>query len=518
MKIKTEMLIGLLLVLLLATTASAALDIEDQSVILNVNYDAFRTEDQTNISLDTSQFTLKNTGTENTTVTIKLEGIPSNYAANTITLAGTQSDFSSKSKDVSLAANTSMGVKINLKVPHDKNSGEETIGHIKVYAPDGTVQDSVALIQKTSSMLIFKKISIKYTDEDDKSQEDKFDTKDEFTLDKNAKVGAEIEFTFQIENLFSDKDYEDSGIDGIELTAEVSDDDILPDDFEDNYELDDLEADKNLEYKVKFTPPMDADTGDYTFEFTLEGEDGKNVKHSVKKEVTLTLARMDDDVRITKTELVPATLKSCENTSSPTLKIELTNYGNRDQKYTAVTIYNSELGVNVNIPEFELEKFDDEDTWSKTLSLVLPKNLVKKAYPLEVNAYIKRSEKIDTKLVNLVVEECPTPVVESTPESAPVTQPAEENEEELQTTEGTTNVAATNVNTPAPVQNSASAQTTTTAAASTTASTGTRISSSAVVPTIEQTYRREDFLIAGIIVVIVLLLSIIILFAVILFK
>ncbi len=517
MKIKTEMLIGLLLVLLLATTASAALDIEDQSVILNVNYDAFRTEDQTNISLDTSQFTLKNTGTENATATIKLEGIPSNYAANTITLAGAQSDFSGKSKDVSLAANTSTGVKINLKVPHDKNSGEETIGYIKAYAPDGTVKDSVALIQKTSSMLIFKKISIKYTDEEDKSQEDKFDTKDEFTLDKNVKVGAEIEFTFQIENLFSDKDYEDSGIDGIELTIDVSDNDILPDDFEENYELDDLEADKNLEYKVKFIPPMDADTGDYTFEFTLEGEDGKNAKHSVKKEVTLTLARMKDDVRITKTELVPAAFKPCENASSPTLKIELTNYGNRDQKYTAVTVYNSELGVNVNIPEFELEKFDDEDTWSKTLSLVLPKNLVKKTYPLEVNAYIKRSEKIDTKLVNLVVEECPAPVVENTP--AP-TQPAEEDEDEevLQEAEGSTTVAATNVNAPAPTQNSASAQTTTTAAASTTASTGTRISSSAVVPTIEQTYRMEDFLIAGIIVVIVLLLSIIILFAVILFK
>ena len=59
--------------------ASADIQIEQDSVTVNVNYADFNDEDQKTISQSTEQFTIKNTGTENETITVIATNIPTDY-------------------------------------------------------------------------------------------------------------------------------------------------------------------------------------------------------------------------------------------------------------------------------------------------------------------------------------------------------------------------------------------------------------------------------------------------------
>lgn len=477
---------------LLAVSAAAEVTMVETEVVLDVDYQDFDEEDQI-IVTETVKVTLQNLNNSNdATVQVSLAGLPSGYS-----YGGTQS--------VVVPANAGSGaipakeVTFNLNVTHSKAPGKASVGTIEVRSADGTqVLDTASLAQNTSFMLNFKEIEVRYVDEEGKGQTDTFKTSTDadLTLDEHVRPGSEIRLAFEIENRFTDEEYENSEIESIELKIESDNNDILPDDFEEDYDLDDLKADEEQTLHVEFEIPFDADAGDYDLEITLTGEDGKGIEYEVVKELHLSLERTDDDVRITKATLSPATVQLCPNPRF-TIDVEIRNLGTDDQEEVALAVFNTELGINQNLPNLALGEFDeDDDTFSRTFTFTLPANTRAATYPIDITSYINNDDQSDFERLNLVVERCPSPAAQ------PPVAAEEEDEEDTEETEEEPAVTTTILDTTTPPP----------------ASPGQQVSAGTVVKTVEQGYESEDFLVGALIVLIVLIFALVILLAVVFFR
>ena len=130
-----------------------------------------------------------------------------------------------------------------------------------------------------------KELKVEYSDKDEKTQRDYFED-DELDVDLEHEVlpDSEIIFTFKLKNLFDDDYDEDySELEDIQITIEPDDDDVVRDDFEEDYELENLRAGEKISQEIRFFISEEADSQDYSFEITIEAEDGKGNKYSQEK-------------------------------------------------------------------------------------------------------------------------------------------------------------------------------------------------------------------------------------------
>ena len=105
---KRVLLIGLLF-LLLVGVASAAVEITDEKVILEVDYSQFNDEDQKFLS-ETGELTVKNVAEESVIVDISFSGLPSGYSADEIS-------------SVVIEANSEKQVSFSVEVTHEEKAG-----------------------------------------------------------------------------------------------------------------------------------------------------------------------------------------------------------------------------------------------------------------------------------------------------------------------------------------------------------------------------------------------------------
>lgn len=396
----------------------AAIDFTDSEVVLSVDYQGFDEEDQENIT-ETASFTIENTGDTAREVSFSIDDLPSGYALTS-------------APSVTIEATSTATAEVTLTVPHKRDSGRSNLATLRLTSSEGTT--TVPLIQETTPMLIITDLNFDYVDDDNDNQDDNFDTEDEnsFELDRNVLPGTEMVIEIKIKNLFDDKDYDDSEIENIELTIEADDNDILPDDFEEDYEFSDLEAKEDAELLVRFDINDEAESGDYELEFTLIGEDSAGVEYEVVKTVTFEVERQRDDVRLSRATTQPTTITSCD--ASFLVDIEIKNYGTQDQDHVGLSIYNQELDIDINIENIELQEFDDDDNNYQQRFTIALDNPAVKSYSLDARVYIDRDEQIDQELIKVPINRCPG------------TQQPEEQEED-NTTTGTTVITTTVPNT-----------------------------------------------------------------------
>ncbi len=137
--------------------------------------------------------------------------------------------------------------------------------------------------------------------------------KEKIDLDDGVKAGSEFKMLLVIENLF-DRDYDNdySTLDDITLEIKPEEKDLIKGDFNESYDLDSLDARDKLTQEISFVISEDIDAGEYTVEITITAQDGKEVDYEITRELTIKVERTNDDVRIIKVEVNPATV-SCEN-------------------------------------------------------------------------------------------------------------------------------------------------------------------------------------------------------------
>ncbi|MEK6950451.1 MAG: hypothetical protein AABX13_01885, partial [Nanoarchaeota archaeon] len=493
-----------LMALLLLSSALAAVEIVEQQVTVNADYSVFR--DNTNTLSQTIPITLHNTDTANpATVQVSVTGLPAGYPTPS-TLTQT------------VNANSTVTVQISLTIPHAQSSGNTSIGTITA-SVSGTQQDTTPLLQQTKSMLQYDEVTVEYTDKDGNEQSDDFSSGDtQFKLRDEVRPGTEVTVTLRLENLF-DRDYDEGTLESMELTWEVDDDDLYKTDVDEDYDLDDIDGEKTRELALTFTVDDAADEKEYEFTIKAEGEDGLNKIHRLEKKMLLKVERAKNDLRITKAIISPASSEAVTNcagsSSSPSaspstasLQVELKNFGSKDQSSAALAVFNQQLGLNQQFSNLVIDEFDDDDNAvTKTVSLPVAGKTAG-TYQLEILAFIRGDEEMDSKKVDLVVKDCPQVSVSAAASTAAssasesTTSPAPESATEEVTQEVSTLTAPVQEQT-APALPPAAA---------------TPLSSAVVVETVENPYSQTDFLIGMTLVAIAIVVGLIVVFLVILIK
>jgi len=388
----------MLIFVLFASLALADVEIndDDNKVTFDVDYNDFSDDDQEFLS-ESITVILENNGAENETVKILLEELDEDYSYDDV-------------DDKLVPAGESVSVAININVPHQKENGEETIGQVVIKDESDVEIDRVAIEQSTKSMLDFKEIEIEYVNEDGDNENEDFDANDDdsFDLDEKVRIGSEVTLTLIFENLF-DRDYDDrlSALENIEITIEADDNDLFDSDFEEDYDMPDIDAQDSDELSVTFQIDEDADAGDYTLEFTVKAEDGNNVDYEIKKELTIELQRDRNDIRIIRANVVPSTVQACQETTI-TVDSKIKNFGTRDQRYAALTLYSQKLSLDIKEMDIVIEKHSDRDnTFDKNFHFTIDENTVPGKYLLALRVYVNRDDLVDDDLVELIVEKCP---------------------------------------------------------------------------------------------------------------
>jgi len=381
-----KLIVYVAILVLLLSFASATVSIEESAVTLKVDYSDFTDGDQDTIAVTTEQFTLSSD--EAITVTLSAD-LPSNYGL--------------EEKDITLAAGEEKSVSLVIQVPHRQDGGIKNIGQIKVTDSSDNVLNSVSLKQETKSMLEFNRLSVSYVNTDEKNKKDRFNGADEqYVLEDDVRPNTEITLEFELRNLF-DNDYDDLMLEDVELHIEADDNDLLPDDFKEDYSLGNIKAEGKIVETVKFILNPDADSTTYTLEFTVEAQDERGYNYEISKELELNIDLLKHDVRITKAEIYP--VDTCD--SSLILDLTLRNFGSYDQDYVAVKIYNQELGLNQDVRNIALEENSYDDTWSQSLNFGSLK-LAAKTYSLDITAYIDNNKAIDIERLDFTVNSCQT--------------------------------------------------------------------------------------------------------------
>lgn len=387
-------LLGLSLLIALAFSVSAAVQLSKSEVLLSVNYEDFTSEDQQSIRATTESFVLTNTDATEVTVRITATGLPQGYL--------------SEPRTVTIPANgNSESLSLIVDVPHREDSGKSTIGTLSITSTtDNTLLASASVKQDSKTMLELNRVEISYVSEDNDDEFARFSETDrEYKIDQNVLIGSTMKVNFKVKNLFNRNYDEDSRfIDDIELTIEASDDDLFGGErFTTRYPVGDLEAKNSQEIEVQIPIGVKADTGDYTLEVTLEGTDGEGATHTLERNIEFEIVRKRDDIRITKAQLSPAML-SCGDTI--TVDLELTNFGSRSQEFAGVLVYNEMQGVNRNVQDIQLEEYADaQNVWREQLTFPL-QNQTQGTYTFDVTALIDRSVEADSKRVTLTVDAC----------------------------------------------------------------------------------------------------------------
>ena len=434
-----------------------------------MDYHDFSSENQKTISKQGS-ITVTNTGLDNISLTLDVIDLPVEYSSDDVI------------EDI-LAGETKT-IPFIIKIPHEEGNGETTIGTlvVKKTATNEEIK-RIPIVQETVSMLELTEIEVEYVNANSNKESEDLDTltEDRFSLDEDIQVGSKISLTFKLRNLF-DRDYDEdySFMENIKLVVDADDSDIFPADFEEEYNIDDLDARDSIDITVTFNIEENADAGDYTLEFSLEGEDGKGAEYKMTKELDLDVNRKRDDVRITDAVLTPGTICPTQSTS---LHVELQNLGTKDQPQAGLVIYNKDLGIDINIPDIDLDRFGrDKNSWDRTFKITLPAGAKTGIHYLDVRSFVNKDDLSQSEIVRLTLEKCNSNGVNTTEnvDSESVIKSTTDKELDVKKT--------------------------------------TESADNKVVRTVEDPYTTEDIIVAGLIVAMILVLAFIFLFIVMLIK
>jgi hypothetical protein len=142
----------------------------------------------------------------------------------------------------------------------------------------------------------------------------------------------------------------------------------------------DIDSDDSEELEFTFKVEDDLDEShEYAIYAYVEGDSNScnddyvniDVKRD-KNKLIIDSINMDNDLAI------------CNDNVDMSVKIK--NIGSKDQD-AYIVVENSELSVNEKTESFEIEKYDDKDTITKTLSFKIPENMTEGTYNLKIKVY-----------------------------------------------------------------------------------------------------------------------------------
>ncbi|MBD3209049.1 hypothetical protein GF367_01365, partial [Candidatus Woesearchaeota archaeon] len=286
-------------------------------------------------------------------------------------------------------------VTVDVEVPDDQELGDYS-GNITIY--EGNTPRATADLDLTVELgnhLVIKKV--RFTGERDSDTAKKDDDELKWDDDEEPRPGETITIEVEVEN-----DFEDNiEIEDIEIEVR-NDNDLDWDEDESVSDLDDGEED-TATFELEIDQDVDDDTYDIEIEVTGEDEDGNT--HGETWTIELEVKKLDDDLRITDTRLIPSSL-TCED-KNVRLEITIDNVGEDDQSRAVLLAENSQLGIEEIIRSIEVDEGEDV---TRTMLLSLDELEAAGSYPILISVFTSgdKDDLTDVATVQLPVISCDT--------------------------------------------------------------------------------------------------------------
>ena len=353
----------------------------------------------------------------------------------------TDFDFQANKSNFILAVDATETIKFNITIPADYSTGNLTLGSVNLDSSELNI-DLFGIEAEVGGGLIIEDLDVFLTTRikrgpdgilrsDSGSDIDVYDGRSLNFDPETAGPESEIRFNFNIENTFTDKDNVDINDISIKVTIEEIDD---GEDIEEESDEFDLDPDSSRDTDVIIRIPLSVNVGVYDIIIDVEGEDDNGNKHTAQMNLEIDIDKEPRDVIISEASLFPEKLKC---SGSTTLTATIKNIGKRIEDHAKLEITNKDLNINVVNSNIILEEdpFDEEDEFTKRVTINVDKNTEAKRYPISVKAYLQEEILWETKIVYLTVEACSGVQEEIEEDEVP-----EEEEEEINETEIVENV------------------------------------------------------------------------------
>ncbi|MFH1769962.1 MAG: hypothetical protein ABH828_00205 [archaeon] len=348
------------LLALVSVSATAQLTLID----VNLGSDAQNRDETASATL-----TVTNTGDENITGIVLTTNANSEYAVA----------FSANNFDLLVGA--SKDVIVSGFVPEDFDAGVTKIGTLTA---TGTATTTVTTVTGTSdlNMEAENNLVIRDLDISVNGDSESLDDGDDIAVFP----ASEIVVTIELKNTHSTINIED-----IEVT--IYNDDLDVDESDDISKIKD--GDKEI-LEFKFTIDEDADEDVYEVEITVEGEDENGALHSETWTIDFDLE--EKGIIITKAEMIPETLVCGADSFS--LRLELTNVGDKDEDEAAIEIIANTLGFEKRVSNLVI---DEKDEIIRTYEITVPENANPGVHLIEVTAFLDFDEQTHEKVLYFTV-------------------------------------------------------------------------------------------------------------------
>lgn len=147
----------------------------------------------------------------------------------------------------------------------------------------------------------------------------------------------------------------------------------------------------------------DLEEEEYTLEIEVEGEDSDGDEHSDLEEIEdVEVDREKDDLVITKAELEDSQV-FCSANPQTSLKVEVKNIGENEQDGAKITVKNSELDMNLQRANIDLDDYSGSDNeYEATFALNL-EGAKQGTYTLDIAVHSEDNDLMDSEEVELQV-------------------------------------------------------------------------------------------------------------------
>lgn len=321
-------------------------------------------------------WTVTNTGSEAiTNIVLTLSGIDSKYQVTT------------NLTQTTLNGGESMDVLFNAYVPDDQDAGRIRIGTAQLTGNGVSTLTKPILIEAENNLII-DRITVNVGGR-------KETLRSPGTIDKEAKLGDDIQITVRLKNTHSNLRMENINIELDSLDLDVADG--LDQSIRRINKGDTEEVTFRFTLDIEDVDPADAP---FTITINVDGEDENGATHGESWDIRLDMDTLSRDVRLVSYTATPSIL-SC-NDRSVRLDYRLRNVGTRDTSNAMVEFKISEIGFGELVRNLEIDEGYSEDF---TTTLNFGQTLKDGTYLLEMTIYAttSSSDKTDSEVIPLEV-------------------------------------------------------------------------------------------------------------------
>ena len=297
-------------------------------------------------------------------------------------------------------------IEVTVLIPIDELTTNHSIGSIGMNSDEFDFTNLVAMNTDVKGGLVIEEFDVRvYYRGGNSDVIHDISNGQKLDFDEDVRPGSELEFKIDIENTFNSN--EDIDIENVVVIITVKEIEYGEDDLDEDSSEFDLEPTEEERVIILFDIPLEVEEGSYDILVEIEGEDNEGTVHKIEWNLEFDLSKKRRDIAIRKAELTE-NLLSCDRDTK--LNIEVLNIGSRDEDGMKVEAINRDIGLNFVEDDIELfaDPFEEDDEYSKSLSIVVDDDVEAGTYPIIVNAYLAGDALLESKTVDLEVEDCET--------------------------------------------------------------------------------------------------------------